>query len=435
MSFDPAIVGTCGLIGLAALILLRVPIGIAMVAVGIVALVIQIGWQPALTILVNDPSASLMNLDLATIPLFLLMGAFATLAGLSSDIFAVATAFLGHRRGGLAYATIGGSAVFGSVCGSSPATAATFARIALPEMLDRRYEPGFAAGTVAAGGALKNLIPPSIVMVLYCIASGTFILDLFLAAVLPAILGVVLNFIAIAVVARVYPERVPVSQPLSVRARLVTIWQAKEAVLLLALVFGGLYSGTFTVNEAASVAAVTSLIFALLRGRLSWSGFCAALSQSAGTTVMIYVIIFGATIFSYSMSLAHVPDALVKVVTSLPVPALAIVFAILITYLVIGAIFDEFAAMLITLPFVLPVIVKLGYDPVWWGIVNVVIVELGMIVPPIGIIVLILHSMQPKIGLGAIYRGTMPYIIADICLLVLIGLFPIIVLWLPSMAR
>ena len=430
---SPLAIGAVGMAALFLLIVAKVPIGIAMIIIGIGGFAFQMGWWPALTLLVGDPSAYLSSIDLATIPLFLLMGTFATAAGFSRDLFAVAAAFLGHRRGGLAHASIGGCAAFGCVCGSSIATAATFAKIALPEMLRRGYEPGFAAGTVAAGGALKSLIPPSLIMVLYCVVANTFILDLFVAAIVPAILVVIFNFSAIALYAYFNPDATPVSPRASWDERRAALRGAIPAGILIVCVFGGLYSGIFTVNEAASVAAVLALIFALVRGRLGWTTISEGLLEAARVSAMIYIVVFGAAVFGYFMTVARVPEALVGLVQSFSLPPTLTIFALLIAYIILGAVFDEISAMLITLPFVLPIITALGYDPIWWGVINVVIIELGLIVPPIGLIVFVLHGMAPQISLKAIYRGVTPFIAADVLLLTLLTLVPGIAMWLPKL--
>jgi C4-dicarboxylate transporter, DctM subunit len=431
----PLVIGALGIAALFALILLHVPIGFAMIIVGVVGYALQAGWAPAVTILASEPSGLLSSVDLATVPLFLLMGTFASAAGFSRDVYNAAAALLGHRRGGLAYATIGGCAAFGAVCGSSTATAATFAKAALPEMLRRGYGEGFTAGTIAAGGTLKSLIPPSIVMILYCIVSRTFIFDLFLAALVPALLAIALNLIAIAIVVRLQPAVAPAAGRVSLAEKMAALRDAAPVLLLMIAVFGGLYSGVFTVNEAASVAAVLSLAFAVARGRMSRAALWEGLRESAGATAMIYLIIIGASVFTYYITLARVPEALIGVVGGLEVPPLAIVFTLLVAYLILGAVFDEISAMLITLPFVLPIIEKLGYDPVWWGILNVVVIELGMIIPPIGIIVFVLHGLAPKIPLATIYRGVVPFIVADLVLLGLLAAFPEISLWLPRLLR
>jgi C4-dicarboxylate transporter, DctM subunit len=440
---SPLEIGGYGILALFVLMFLQVPIGFAMIIVGVVGFALQSGWGPAITLLVNEPVGVLSSADLATVPLFLLMGTFASVAGFSADLYNLAAACLGHRRGGLAYATIGGSAAFGVVCGSSTATAATFARAALPEMLKRGYSPAFSTGTIAAGGTLKSLIPPSIVMILYCIVSKAFILDLFRAAILPAILAIAVNLAAITVMVRLRPAAAPVGERVPWAERWVALKAAAPVLVLMIAVFGGLYSGVFTVTEAASVAAVLSLLFALARGRLNWVTLWQGLRESAAATGMIYVMIMGALIFTYFLNLGRVPEAFVSWIAHLDMPPLAIVAALLIAYLVLGAVFDEISAMLITLPLVLPVIQKLGQTmmpgvspemvAVWWGIINVVIIELGMIIPPIGIIVFILHGLAPQIAIRTIYRGVTPFILADLVLLGLLTLFPAISLWLPRL--
>ena len=426
---SPLEIGAVGLAALFVLILAQVPIGFAMMVVGIAGFALQGGWKPALTLLATEPSGVLSNVDLATVPLFLLMGTFATTAGFSTDIYNAVAAMVGHRRGGLAYATIGGCAAFGVVCGSSTATAATFAKAALPEMLNRGYSKAFSTGTIAAGGTLKALIPPSVVMILYCVAAKTFIFDLFIAAVIPALLAIALNLVAIAIMVRWDPASAPLSPRVQWRERWGALRKASPVLGLMLAVFGGLYSGIFTVNEAASVAAVMSFVFAVLRGRMNWANLVQGLRESAGATAMLYIILIGAFVFTYFITLAKIPEALVLAIEGLPFSPLAIIFLLLFAYLVLGAVFDEISAMLITLPFVLPVIVKLGYDPVWWGIINVVVIELGMIIPPIGVIVFVLHGLAPDIPMRTIYRGVTPFIVADLLLLALLTLFPLLALW------
>ncbi|CAO3358514.1 TRAP transporter large permease [Azospirillum melinis] len=430
---DPLLLGALGFAALFALIALKVPIGIAMALVGLVGYATQSSFGPALTLLTGDPVSFLSSVDFATVPLFLLMGTFVGAAGFSKDIYAVAAAFLGHRRGGLSYATITGSATFGAVCGSSTATVATFTKIALPEMLKRGYSEGLASGTIAAGGTLKSLIPPSLVMILYCIVAKTFIIDLFLAAVVPAVLTILLNFAAIAITVRLNPKAAPVSEQMPWSGRLAALRQAAPALTLLTAVFGGLYSGIFTVNEAASVAAILSLLFAIVRKRLNWETMSQSLVDAAGVSVMLYVIVFGASIFTYFMTLTHVPDAIVGTVDQAGLSPLATVVLLVVVYIVLGTVFDEIAAIVVTLPFALPIVVNAGYDPLWWGVIMAMQVELALIHPPFGILVFLLHGMAPQIPMRRIYYGVAPFLIADFTALVTLTLFPNIALWLPRL--
>ena len=424
-------IGGVGLAALFGLILLQVPIAFAMIAVGVVGFALQAGWAPALTFLAGEPTRLLSSTDMATLPLFLLMGTFANAAGFSEDIYAMAAAFLGHRRGGLAYATIGGCAAFGSVCGSTTATAATFGKIALPQMLRRGYSPGFATGSIAAGGTLKSLIPPSLLMILYCIVAKTFIFDMFIAAVFPALITILFNLLAIAIVVRIDPGAGPARARVGWDERWRALRRAFPAMVLMFAVFGGLYSGIFTVNEAASVAAVLSLIFSLARRRMTISNFFEALHSCAGTAVMLYMILIGASVFTYFMTLAHVPEALISTIEAMHLAPLSLIVILLVAYIILGTVFEELSAILITLPFVLPIVEHAGYDPIWWGIVNVIQAELALIHPPFGIIVFILHGLAPDIRMGTIYRGVVPFIIADLMVLALLTIFPDIALWLP----
>jgi tripartite ATP-independent transporter DctM subunit len=298
-------------------------------------------------------------------------------------------------------------------------------------MLRRGYSPQLASGTIAAAGTLKSLIPPSLVMILYCVVSKTFIFDMFTAAIIPALLTIALNMFAIYVSVRLDPKAAPVSRRLSWDERYRAAKNAIPALALLLAVFGGLYGGVFTIVEAASVAAVLALVFALVRGRIGWAGLLQGLYQAASSTVMLYMILIGASIFTYCLTLARVPEALVDVIGSLDAPPIVIIAILMIAYIILGTVFEELSAILITLPVVLPIIVHLGYDPIWWGILNVMQVEVAMIHPPMGIVVFLLHGLAPEIPMRTIYRGVVPFIIADLAVLVLLIVFPAIALWLP----
>ncbi len=428
-------IGVTGIIALFALVFLHVPLAFGMIVVGIVAFAVQTSWGPALTFLANEPSQVLGSMDLAAVPLFLMMGAFVNVSGFSKDLYTAAAALLGHRRGGLSYATIGGSAAFGAICGSSPATVATFTRVALPEMLARNYSPSFSGATIAAGGALKALIPPSLSMILYCVVARTYIFDVFIAAVIPALITIAANIIAITLVVRWNPAIAPVLQEVSRAEKLTALWRAAPAILLIGVIFVGLYSGIFTVSEAASVAAVVSFVFALMRRTITPDNFARGLRDTALTAGMIYFVLIGSSVFTYFISLAKIPEQLIEMLGHVNLPPLGIIALMLAAYLVLGAIFDELAAMVVTLPFALPIIVHFGYDPVWWAIINVIIVELGLVIPPIGLVILILHAMRPDIPLHRLYKSIVPFIVADLFVLALLTLFPQLALWLPTLLK
>lgn len=431
----PTAIGVLGIAALFALVVLHVPLAFAMIAVGIVAFALQTDWGPALTFLATEPSQVLGSMDLAAVPLFLMMGAFVNVSGFSRDLYAAAAALLGHRRGGLAYATIGGSAAFGAICGSSPATVATFTRVALPEMLSRNYSPSFSGATIAAGGALKALIPPSLSMILYCVVARTYIFDLFIAAVIPALITIAANILAIMLIVRWNYGIAPTSERVSRQEKLAAVWRAAPAVVLIAIIFAGLYSGIFTVNEAASVAAVVSFVFAFMRGTVTPGNLVTSLRDTALVAGMIYFVLIGSSVFTYFISLAKIPEQLIAFLSSVDLPPIGIIVLMLAAYLVLGAVLDELAAMIVTLPFALPIIVHFGYDPIWWGVINVIIVELGLVIPPIGLVILIIHAMRPDIPLQNLYRSIMPFVIADLVVLALLTAFPSLALWLPTMLR
>jgi C4-dicarboxylate transporter DctM subunit len=432
---DPLLAGALGIAAVLALVALHIPVGIAMGLVGVTGFAALQGWRPALALLSNEFAGSLASPDLAVIPLFLLMGSLANAAGLSTDVYRLANALLGHRPGGLAMATIGGCAGFGAVCGSSIATAATFGRVSLPEMLARGYSPGFAAGSIAAGGTLGILIPPSVIMVIYAVLTEQLILDLFLAAVLPAALAIALYLGAVAVHVRLHPASAPSGPRLSWRERLVEAGRNWRIVVLAGTVLGGMYGGAFTVNEGAAVGVVLAFAFAVARRGLGVRGFVGVLAEASATTAMLYVMILGAFIFSYFLAITKLPAAIVGAIAESGVPGPLVIAGILVVYIVLGAVFDEVAAMVLTLPVVLPIVLQLGYDPIWWGIVNVVVIEIGMICPPIGINVFVLHAIAKDVPLGAIYRGIVPFLAADVLRLGVIVTFPPLTLWLVQLSR
>ena len=429
---DPILLASLGILALFILIVLQVPIGIAMGAIGIIGFAFLSDFGPALSLISSETVSALSNPDLAVVPIFLLMGNFATASGLSGDIYSLAYAVVGHRRGGLAMATILGCGFFGAICGSSTATAATFGRVALPVMLRRKYSPSFATGCIAAGGTLGSLVPPSVILIIYAVMAEEFILKLFIAAIIPAIISIASYFIAISIYVRINPKAGPAGQRMSWPGRFRAIGQSWGAILTLLVVVGGIYGGVFTVNEAAAFGAVITLAFAFFRGRLTGKVFWNALTGTAITTAMIYVIIIGANTITYFITLTHMPDTIVASISNLQFPSGVVIFLLLIVYLILGSIFDTIAAMLITLPFVLPLIESMGYHALWWGIVNVVIIEIGLITPPIGLNVFVLQGVAREFPLNVIFRGVFPFLIADIFRLTLLVVFPILILWLPS---
>ncbi len=429
---EPVTVVLLGLAGMFVLILLHVPLGVAMGIAGVVGFGVLANFMPAYTLLASETASAFTSQDLATIPLFIMMGGFASAAGLSEDLYRMAYALVGHRRGGLAMATIGGCAGFGAVCGSSIATTATFGRVALPPMQARGYAPGFATGTVAAGGTLGILVPPSIIMVIYAVLAEQLILTLYVAAIVPSILAVALHFSAIAIYTRVRPMDAPAGELMPWNERVRELLRGWAVLLLILIVLGGISFGVFTAVEGAAVGAALAFIFALLRRSLDRETFKRTLIDVASTTAMIYVIIIGASLFGYFVAISKAPQEIIGAISGAGLSMPAVMFLLMVMYLILGAVFDEVAAMVITLPFVLPLIKSWGFDPVWWGIINVVIIELGMLIPPIGMNVFVIHGIAPQVPLTAIYRGVTPYIASNLLRLALLLTFPALCLWLPA---
>ncbi|MEX0280791.1 MAG: TRAP transporter large permease [Arenibacterium sp.] len=432
MTSDPLSTGLMGLGAMFILILMQVPVGIAMGVVGVIGTGLIIGFGPALTLLATEPSSAMAAEGLAVIAMFLLMGNLAHVGGLSDELYRLAYVWLGHRRGGLIFATVGACAGFGAICGSSVATAATMARIALPQMLERGYAKSLAAGSIAAGGTLGMIVPPSVVMILYAILTENSIIALFLAAIVPGLMAVAFYFVAVAITVRRNPDLAPLSPKTDWRERRRASLQSWAVVFLAVVVSGGIYSGIFTVSEAASVGASIALLLALLRGRLKRSRFLAALGDTASNTGLIFIIIIGASVFSYFATLSGLPGATVNWIENMGLSPLMVIAMLMLFYIVLGAIFDTIAAMVLTLPFVYPLVVGLGYDPIWWGVIMIVVIELGMITPPIGINVFVLHGMARDLPLGTIFKGVIPFVFADVARLVILILFPALSLWLPG---
>ncbi len=322
---DPLLIGIMSLGGLFVLIALHVPIGPAIGVTGLVAYTVMEGFAPAVSLFGTEASLVFASAELAIIPLFLLMGNFATASGLSADIYRLAYAFVGHRPGGLALSTIVGCAGFGAVCGSSMATAATMTRVALPEMLKRGYRPTLAAGSVAAGGTLGMLIPPSIVMVLYAFLTEQFLISLFIAAIVPGAITVVLYAIAIAIYVRIYPNSGPAGPLMSWAERWRAVRDSWAVITLATIVTGGIYTGIFTVAEAAAAGAILAFAFTALRRRLSWSVLWEVLIETASNTGMLYLVIVAANVFTYSLTVSNLPETIVESIRGLAVPPLAIV--------------------------------------------------------------------------------------------------------------
>jgi C4-dicarboxylate transporter, DctM subunit len=435
---QPLLFMTIILILLWALLILYVPLAVVMGLLGTLTAVLFIGLEPALTVLGNESVQFLTNSQVAVLPMFLMMGSFAVVAGMSGDIYELAHTLLAQRRGGLALATIGGCAGFGALTGSSLATVATIGRVALPEMSARGYSKSLATGCVAAGGTLGALVPPSIPLVFYALLTETSIGQLFVAAVVPAVIAVVFYLAAISIYVRLVPDAAPAQQQ---RARLSEILRALRrawaALLLLTVVVGAIYLGICTETEAAAIGAGGAFIAALARGKITRTTLLRVMGETTATTALIYLIITGVLVFSFSMGVTGLPQRMTEFVRGMDLAPIAVLSVILLIYLALGAIMDSNTVMFVTIPIVTPLITGMGYDLVWWGIINLIVLETGLITPPFGIHLFVLKSIAgTNVPLGIVYRGVMPFVYADLTKLILIVLFPALALWLPStMAR
>lgn len=412
--------------------LLGVPLAAAMGIVGFCGIAVVVGLAPAGSVVGGEVAKYLTSPTLAVLPLFLLMGAFASVAGLSADIYRFAYELLKPLRGSLAHATIAGCAGFGALTGSSLATAATFGKVALPEMQARNYDPALAAGSVAAGGTLGSLVPPSTALILFALLSEQSIGRLFMAAVGPAILAIALYLLVIWTVLKLRPQLAPAGTAIDGRTLLAAAKACWGAALLFGLVIGGIYTGIFTDTEAASVGAGGAFLFALFRGKLGGGRLWAVMAETTTTIAMIYMLIFGAVTFSFFIALTQVPALLSSWIVSLGVAPLVVVLLLVAVYLLLGMVMDSYAMMVITVPIFLPLIVQNGYDPVWWGVITVICVEMGMITPPFGMNIFMLRAIAKDVSLATIYRGVMPFVAVDLIKVALIIALPAIALWLPS---
>jgi tripartite ATP-independent transporter DctM subunit len=415
------------------LTLILIPIAAIMGIIGVIASTMFIGLMPSLGAASTEVTGFLGNSQLATLPLFLMMGSFAAVADISEDVYRLAHVMLGRLRGGLALTTIAGCAGFGALTGHSISTTVTIGKVALPEMQARGYSQAFSTGVCAAGGTLGALLPPaSGPLILFALLSEASVGQLFVAAVGPGILATILYLITIAIYVRIWPEAAPLNQDHEAGR----LWQAASrcgpALLLFGSVLGGIYFGVFTATEAAAVGAFESFLCALWRGKLRGKTFWHVMASTTATTAMIYGLIFGAQIFSFFVGVSALTESATSAMEHLDWAPISIMAMILVVYLLLGSVMESFAVMVITVPIVTPLVLHLGYDILWWGIINICVVETGLIHPPLGLNVFVLKSIQPDVSIWTVYKGVFPFVIADLVKLVLLVVFPVITLWLVT---
>lgn len=425
-------VGAFGILGLFALLFFRIPVWAALVIAGLVGNTVINGWPAAFATLGTTPFDVANSYPLSVIPLFILMGDVASSTRLSADLFNAARVLLSGVRGGLAVAAIGASACFGAVCGSSIATAATMSRIALPEMRKASYDDGLAAGAIAAGGSIGILVPPSIILVIYGAIAEQSVPKLFAAALLPAlILTAAYVFLAL-LTAHLNPKLAPIGEATTWRDRIAALRQPWQFVLLFTMTIGGIYGGIFSPTEAAALGAFGAIVLGVIGRRLAMAQLLQAVEGAVVTSALLFAIIIGATYFANFVVQTQLPQLLAGAAKSLHLPGLAVMMIIIVAYVAIGCFLEGIGMVLITVPVFLPLVVQYGYDPVWFSIIVVIVVELGLIHPPVGMNLFVIQAQVPDIRLGAIYRGILPFLIAPFVLLALLLLFPQLALWLPK---
>ncbi|MGE0746378.1 MAG: TRAP transporter large permease [Rhodospirillales bacterium] len=428
----PIAIGIVGLVALFALIALRMPIGLAMALVGTAGFAALTSWPAALALVGSEPFHIASFYPLSVIPFFILMGNLATLSGMGQDLYAAVYAWVGHRRGGLATATIGACAGFAALSGSSVAAAITMGQVALPEMRRYRYDPRLATGVIAAGGTLGILIPPSTGFAIYAILTEQSIGRLFLAGVLPGLLLTALFVLTVVVVTRLRPDYGPPGPAMPMAARLRALLQAAPMVGIVVLTIGGIYLGAFTPTEAAAVGAFLSLVLAAARRRINRDAAVAVLLQTMETTALVFLILIGAHLFTPFLGVTRIPAELATLLAALELTPLGVLLLILATYIVLGMFLEGFSMLVLTLPIVFPIITSLGYDPIWFGVIMVVVLEMGLISPPVGVNVFVVKGIARDVPMGQIFAGILPFWIAMLACTAILIAFPGIALYLPN---
>ena len=423
-------------LALFALMAMRVAIAVSMLVCGVIGYIVLAGWIPLISYLKTGVYLYFSNYSLSVIPLFLLMGQFALQAGMSQALFDAATAWIGHRRGGVALAAIAGAAAFGAICGSSVATTATMGQVALPEMRRLGYSNSLATGTLAVGGSLGILIPPSVVLVIYALLTEQNIAKLFIAAFIPGILAAIFYMVAISIYCRINPKAGPAEPKAAWSTRFKSLQNVWPVVVIFVVVVLGTNVGWFTPTEGAAVGAFSTFFLCVIRGRMTWPALRTSLLAVAEVTAMIFLILVGADLFNAFLALSQMPMKLAAFIGESSVSPHAVLVMMLIVYIALGCVMDELAMLLLTLPIFFPVIMGLDFGlpadekAIWFGILVLVIVGIGLVAPPVGMNVFVINAMARDVPIADTYRGVMPFIVADIFRAMLLIAFPILSLWL-----
>ncbi|WP_395350722.1 TRAP transporter large permease [Variovorax sp. UC122_21] len=425
-------VALLGFVALFVLMLLRVPVGMAMGLVGVTGYSYLVGPGPALKLVGQTSMRTVTDYTFGVIPMFMLMGALVSVSGVSRELFRAANSMIGHLRGGLGVATVVACGGFAAICGSSVATAATFSSVAYPEMRRFGYPQSFATGVIAAGGTLGAMLPPSTVLAVYAILTQQDIGKLFMAGIVPGLLAMLMYVLTIVVIVRVKPGWLPRGEARAWSERTAELKNVWAPIVLFLFVIGGLYGGFFTPTEAGGVGASGAFILGVLRGRLDRAKIREALLSATRTAAAVFTVLIGALLFGYFLTITQSPQKLTEFLTGLGVGRYGVLALIMVMYLVLGCLMDAMAMIILTVPIIYPVIVHLGFDPIWFGIIIVMTVELGLIHPPVGMNVFVIKSVVKDVSFTTIFKGVLPFVATDILRLVILIAFPAIALWLPG---
>jgi tripartite ATP-independent transporter DctM subunit len=432
LDLSPDAVAILGFVVLFTLMLLRVPVGMAMGLVGVSGFGYLVGGVPALKMVGQTSMRIVTDYTFGVIPMFLLMGAFVSRSGMSRELFQAANRFVGHWRGGLGVATIAACAGFAAISGSSVATAATFSTVAYPEMRRHNYPQSFATGVIAAGGTLGAMFPPSIVLAVYGLITQQDIGKLFMAGVLPGLLAVSLYMATIGVIGLLYPRWLPRSLVSTWAERLKALREVWASLLLFVFVIGGLYGGLFTPTEAGGMGAGGAFLIGIARGRLSREDILQSLLQATRTAAAVFTILIGAILFGYFLTVTQVPQKVTEFVTGLGFGRYGVLVLIMAMYLVLGCLMDAMAMVILTVPIIFPAITALGFDPIWFGVIIVMTVELGLIHPPVGMNVFVIKTVVKDVSFSTIFMGVLPFVATDLVRLAILIVVPEIATWLPG---
>jgi len=428
----PTAVGVLGILALFVLLALRMPVGIVMMIIGAVGIGVLNGWPAAMATLGSEPFVIASNFELMIIPLFVLMGNLASISGMSRDLYGAAYAWFGHWRGGLATATIAACAGFAALSGSSVASAITMGRVALPEMRRYDYDPRLATGCIAAGGTLGILIPPSTGFVIYAILTEESIGRLFLAGVFPGLLLTALFMVSIYIQTRLNPKLGPPGPEVSFADKMRATGKAGAMIGIVVVTIGGIYSGFFTAGEAAGVGAFLAFALAVVRRAVNRTSLTFTLLQTVRTTAFAFLILIGAHVFNPFLALTQIPADLAQALIGTNLSPHGILLILLVTFIVLGTFLEDFAILVLTLPIVHPLIIELGFDPIWFGVVMVIVLEMGLISPPVGVNVFVVKSIAEDVPMSEIFIGILPFWFAMGVCLAIIVFFPDIALFLPN---